>query len=46
MGLVKFVSCTREQYDNLISKNEDTLYFIEDIGETVNGTTNQNAEGD
>lgn len=43
MGLVKFVSCTREQYENLISKDEDTIYFVE-IGEE-DGTNDQDVEG-
>lgn len=42
MGLVKFVSCTREQYDKLISKDEDIIYLVGDIED---GATNQNVEG-
>lgn len=33
MGLVKFVECTREAWEKLEKKDEDTLYFISDIGE-------------
>ena len=43
MGLVKFVSCTREQWEKLEKKDEDTLYFVSDIEE--NDDVDKNDEG-